>query len=230
MDAVSRWSDAVKIPTVVYDDMGVVGEDPRWEIFYEFSAYLEKTYPALHANLKLEKVNTHGLLYTWQGSDLSLKPLVLMAHQDVVPVPESTVDAWTHPPFSGYYDGKHVWGRGAFDCKNQLLAVFEAVELLLQANFTPARTILLSFGFDEEISGYHGAQSLAAAILERYGPDSIAVIVDEGTVTSKPWGLTVAAPGVAEKGYTDVKITVRTPGGHSSIPPDHTSIGIIHLL
>lgn len=30
--------------------------------------------------------------------------------------------------------------------------------------------------------------------------------------------------GTAEKGYVDVQITVNTPGGHSSIPPDLTSI------
>jgi hypothetical protein len=36
-----------------------------------------------HSTLSLTKVNTYGLVYTWKGSDDSLKPLVLMAHQDV---------------------------------------------------------------------------------------------------------------------------------------------------
>jgi len=34
-----------------------------------------------HANLKLTKVNTYGLYYEWRGSDVSLKPLLLAAHQ-----------------------------------------------------------------------------------------------------------------------------------------------------
>ena len=34
-----------------------------------------------HANLKLTKVNTYGLYYEWKGSDASLKPLLLAAHQ-----------------------------------------------------------------------------------------------------------------------------------------------------
>lgn len=42
-----RLSGAVKIPTVTYDKMGKVGEDPRWEIFYEFSKYLRQTFPSV---------------------------------------------------------------------------------------------------------------------------------------------------------------------------------------
>lgn len=49
-------------------------------------------------------------------------------------------------------------------------------------------------------------------------------------LTSEYRGTTFALPGVAEKGYTDVHITVRMPGGHSSIPSDHTSIGVISEL
>lgn len=88
---ISRLSDAVKIPTQSFDDMGGVGADPRWDIFYSFADYLSKTYPLTHSTLQLEKVNTHGLLYIWPGLDPTLKPNLLMAHQDVVPVPASTV-------------------------------------------------------------------------------------------------------------------------------------------
>jgi len=58
-----------------------------------------------HGSLTLTKVNTYGLLYEWKGSDDSLKPLLLVAHQDVVPVDPDTIDEWTYPPYSGYYDG-----------------------------------------------------------------------------------------------------------------------------
>ncbi|KAK3648849.1 hypothetical protein LTR56_007289 [Elasticomyces elasticus] len=225
-----RHSGAVKIDTSSFDDMGPVGEDKRWDTRYAFHDYLAETFPRLHKGLKLEKVNTFGLLYTWKGSDESLKPLVLMSHQDVVPVPASTVDAWTHPPFSGHYDGRFIWGRGSSDCKNQLVAEMETVELLLEADYKPKRTVVLSFGFDEEISGREGAGSLATFLIDRYGKDGVAAIVDEGAGFSEQWGQVFALPGVAEKGYTDVHITVRYPGGHSSIPTDHTSIGILSEL
>lgn len=41
-----------------------------------------------------------------------------MAHQDVVPVNNATLDRWTHEPFSGYIDDEWVWGRGSGDCKS----------------------------------------------------------------------------------------------------------------
>jgi Gly-Xaa carboxypeptidase len=229
-ESIKRLSDAVKIPTMSFDDLGPIGDDPRWDIFYDFERYLKKTFPVIHDHLTLDVINVHGLLYTWNGSDPSLKPTLLMAHQDVVPVPEETVPAWTHPPFSGFYDGNFVWGRGASDCKNQLIAIMEAVELLLASGFVPRRTIVLSFGFDEEVSGPQGAKHLSQHLLSKFGRDSFSAIIDEGSGVSSYWGAVFAAPGVAEKGYIDVDIIVRSNGGHSSIPPPHTGIGMASEL
>ncbi|CAO2655698.1 Nn.00g045010.m01.CDS01 [Neocucurbitaria sp. VM-36] len=227
---IERLSGAVQIPTQSFDDMGDVGSDPRWDIFYSFADYLSKTYPLVHSTLQLEKINTHGLLYTWAGTNPKLKPSLLMAHQDVVPVAASTVKQWEHPPFSGYYDSKFIWGRGASDCKNQLTAILSAVEALISADFAPQRTLILSFGFDEEISGREGAQHLSKYLLSKLGHNSVAAIVDEGAVNVESWGANFAIPGVAEKGYVDVDIVVRMPGGHSSIPPKHNGIGVASEL
>lgn len=228
--AIKRLSEAVQIPTESFDDMGEIGEDKRWDVMYDFAAYLKSTFPRVHDSLTVETVNVHGLLYTWKGTNETLKPTLLMAHQDVVPVAPATVSSWTHPPFSGHYDGKYIWGRGSMDCKNTLIAILEAMEALLYADFHPTRTIVLSFGFDEEISGTQGAGKLSPFLQQRYGNDSFAAIVDEGAGVSEQWGALMATPGVAEKGYTDVTITVRMPGGHSSIPPPHTAIGVMSEL
>ncbi|KAI1505672.1 peptidase family M20/M25/M40 [Biscogniauxia marginata] len=229
-ETIARMAGAIQVPSQSYDDLGPIGEDERWDVMYDMADYLEKTFPLVHSMLKLEKVNTHGLLFTWQGSDESLSPTVLMAHQDVVPVAESTVGQWTYPPFSGVYDGYYVWGRGSMDCKNNLIGILEAVELLIEAGFEPKRTLVLSFGFDEEISGREGAGHLARVLIDRYGKDGAAVIVDEGAGTTSVWGSTFAIPGVAEKGYIDVEIIIRMPGGHSSIPPAHNGIGVLSEL
>lgn len=229
-ESIARLSGAVQIPSMSYDDLGPIGEDKRWDIFYDFAAYLKEQFPLIHQHLELEVVNVHGLIYTWKGSDESLKPTLLMAHQDVVPVPESTIPQWTHPPFEGVFDGKYIWGRGASDCKTQLIAEMEAIELLLNAGFKPKRTILLSYGFDEEKSGPEGAGHLAPAILEKYGKDGVAAIVDEGAGVNTIWDTHFATPGVGEKGYIDVDIVVRMPGGHSSIPPAHNGIGVMSEL
>ncbi|KAI1466437.1 carboxypeptidase s [Daldinia caldariorum] len=229
-ETVVRMRGAIQIPSQSYDDLGPVGEDNRWDVMFDLAAYLERTFPLIHKTLELQKVNTHGLLYTWKGSERSLKPTVFMAHQDVVPVAESTIGQWTHPPFSGHFDGHFIWGRGSNDCKNNLIGIMEAVELLINAGFQPKRTLILSFGFDEEVSGREGASHLAEVLISRYGKDGAAVIVDEGAGTSTVWGSTFALPGVAEKGAIDVELIIRMPGGHSSVPPAHNGIGVMAEL
>lgn len=82
-----------------------------------------------------------------------------MAHQDVVPA--GHVSGWSHPPFEPYYDGQFLWGRGSSDCKNNLIGILSAVESLLQQAWTPHRTLVLAFGFDEETGGLRGAAEIS---------------------------------------------------------------------
>ncbi|CAE7147068.1 unnamed protein product [Rhizoctonia solani] len=224
---------SVRIPTESFDNMGNVGDDDHWVVFDKLHKYLEQQFPRVHKELEIEKVNTYGLLFTWKGSDSSLKPLVLMGHQDVVPVDPKTISQWKQPPFSGYYDGTYVWGRGSSDDKSGLIGILATAESLLERDFKPTRTLVFSFGYDEEVGGPRGAKPLAERLFEIYGEDGVAFIVDEGdtagsVVTDK--GVAIARPAVGEKGYMDVTIEVRTPGGHSSVPPAHTSIGILSKI
>ncbi|KAH9945712.1 carboxypeptidase S [Amylocystis lapponica] len=228
--AVNWLSGAVQIPTPSFDQMLPVGEDPRWEVFAPLHEYLLKVFPQTHATLELTKVNTYGLVYVWKGSDSSLKPLLLTAHQDVVPVNPDTYDQWVHPPFSGYFDGKLIWGRGSRDDKSGLIGIMSAVESLLESGFKPTRGIVLAFGFDEETSGTHGAQAIGEYMLSRFGENAFAMLVDEGGKITKEYGAYIALPSVGEKGYIDIRLSVTSPGGHSSVPPRHTSIGILAAL
>jgi acetylornithine deacetylase/succinyl-diaminopimelate desuccinylase-like protein len=71
------------------------------------------------------------------------------------------------------------------------------------------RTVLISFGFDEEIGGVEGADHLSAEILKRYGPDSISLLVDEGFGgVDETYGAKVASLGMAEKGAVNFKVIV----------------------
>ncbi|KIM44930.1 hypothetical protein M413DRAFT_442904 [Hebeloma cylindrosporum] len=228
--AINWLAGAVRVPTESFDNMDPVGQDPRWEAFAPFHEYLVAAFPLVHANLKLTKVNTYGLYYEWKGSDASLKPLLLAAHQDVVPVDPTTVDQWTHPPYSGYFDGKRIWGRGSSDDKSGLIGILSTIETLLEFKFKPTRTVVLSFGFDEESSGFHGAGKLGPYLESVYGENGFAMVVDEGSGFSQQFGSVVATPGIAEKGFINVLVEVTAPGGHSSIPPAHTSIGILSAL
>lgn len=86
-----------------------------------------------------EMINTHAHLFTWPGTNTSLQPLILMAHEDVVPVLPATENKWTYPPFEGKIDDTWVWGRGSADCKNQLMGIMNAVEKLVEEGFKPER-------------------------------------------------------------------------------------------
>ncbi|EJD07407.1 carboxypeptidase S [Fomitiporia mediterranea MF3/22] len=228
--AINWLSGSVKIPTPSFDKMDPVGVDPRWEAFAPFHEYLEESFPLIHSKLSLTKVNTYGLVYEWEGSDPSLKPLLLAAHQDVVPVDPRTVDEWEHPPFSGFYDGERIWGRGSNDDKSGLIGIMSTIETLVKADFQPTRKVVLASGFDEETSGLHGAHEIGKYLESTYGEDAFAMLVDEGGGYSEQFGGIFAVPAIGEKGYIDTRVEVSTPGGHSSIPPSHTSIGILSSL
>ncbi|GJE91057.1 carboxypeptidase S [Phanerochaete sordida] len=207
LQVVEALSAAVHVPTESYDDFGPVGRDPRWQPFFKLHDELERLFPLVYEKLRVTKVNTHALVFHWQGADESLKPVLLMAHMDVVPVEPSTVSSWVHPPYSGHYDGTYVWGRGTCDDKS----------------------VVLAFGIDEESAGVQGAGHIAKHLEHTYGQDSFALIVDEGEPFDIPYGGNVifANPYVTEKGYFDLRIEVSAPGGHSSVPPRHTAIGVL---
>ncbi|KAK7686368.1 hypothetical protein QCA50_010592 [Cerrena zonata] len=228
--AIDWLGGAIQIPTESFDDMGPIGEDPRWDVFSPFHDYLLKAFPRVHSTLVLTKVNTYGLLFEWKGSDETLKPLLLMGHQDVVPVNPDTVNEWTYPPYSGHFDGKLLWGRGSSDDKNDLIGFMTTIETLIENGFKPSRSIVLSFGFDEEASGTEGAAHLAKHLLEKYGENAFAMLIDEGGDYMTEHGKDFATPGITEKGYIDVRVEVQSPGGHSSVPPPHTTIGILSAL
>ncbi|KAI1776776.1 carboxypeptidase S [Hypoxylon cercidicola] len=225
---VKRHGTIVKVPSISYDDNGEPGEDPRWNVFYELHRTFAALYPNLHLRMGRETVHTFGLVYTIKGTDPSLKPLMLAAHQDVVPVADAST--WKYPPFSAYFDGEWLWGRGASDDKNSLTGLMSALETLLSnPDWVPKRTIILALGFDEECSGRRGAGYIGKYLEDLYGPDSMAMILDEGGMGLQLLGgdTLYALPAVMEKGHVDIWLELNVNGGHSSTPYPHTGIGIM---
>jgi acetylornithine deacetylase/succinyl-diaminopimelate desuccinylase-like protein len=64
-----------------------------------------------------------------------LKPYILMAHQDVVPIEESTRNQWHFEPFGGTIKDGYICGRGTTDDKINLISILESAEKLLKENF-----------------------------------------------------------------------------------------------
>ena len=113
--------------------------------------------------------------------------------------------------------------------KSSLMAILEAVEALLKDGFRPRRTVFLAFGHDEEIGGLNGARKTADLLRSRnIQPE---YVLDEGGLIAKNIIPGVSGPvalvGIAEKGYISLELTVKTEGGHSSMPAKHTALGIL---
>ena len=210
--AVAKLQALVRIATISDRDWSRVDTDA----FDRLLAELRTQFPLLHERLELTRVGSHGLLFHWPGAS-SDRPIVLMAHLDVVPVDE--LAPWQHPAFSAEVVDGAVWGRGTLDDKGCVAAICEAVERLLEDDHRPAQDVWLSFGCDEEVSG----TSAEAAVdeLVRRGVRPWLVLDEGGAVAHEAFpGVkrAVAAIGVAEKGTTSVELRVEGRGGHASTP------------
>lgn len=218
--AAQHLGEAIRFATIANPD----GSPQDVAAFAGLHAWMARIYPAVHAAAPPLTVAGQSLLFRWAGSDASLPPILLAAHQDVVPVEEGSAARWRAPAFSGEQRDGAVIGRGALDDKGSLIAILEAAEALAKTGFTPKRTILLAFGADEEVTG-RGAQTMAALLAQRgekpwFALDEGMVIVQRHPVTSGP----VALIGIAEKGYGTLVITARAHAGHSSIPPKDLAV------
>ncbi len=215
--AAARASAALQFATISSED----GSDhtPALE---SFRAWLMTTYPRFHAIATRTVVGNGTLVYEWSGTDTSLQPIVLMAHQDVVPV--SQPELWRYPPFSGAICEGFIWGRGALDDKTSLIAILEAAESLVAADYAPERGVIFVFGHDEE-SGGAGARAAAEWLASR--AIKAEFVLDEGglSLTSNPvTGGPATLIGVAEKGNVTLQLEVHATGGHSNAPGTRTAV------
>jgi carboxypeptidase PM20D1 len=221
--AIAHLSAAAQIRTISHQDPAD-NDVAEWDRLH---AWLAATYPATHRAMARTILPNRTLIYHWPGSDAALAPIIVMAHQDVVPVTEGTEGDWKYPPFAGTIAEQAVWGRGTVDDKGSLVALFEAIEALAGQGFQPKRGVYLVSGHDEEVGG-SGAVA-AAAKLKSEGVKAIFTL-DEGSVvlTDTP---VINSPaimiGIAEKGYATLKVTAEAPGGHSSMPPAETGVGTL---
>lgn len=160
-----------------------------------------------------------GLVAILQGSDKKAKPILLLAHLDVV---EAKREDWTRDPFVMVEEDGFFYGRGTFDDKSQAAIWTDTLIRYKQAGKTPKRTLKLALTCGEETTNaFNGADWLA-----KNKPDLIAAeyAINEGgggryDGSGKPMGLGVQ---VGEKTVQNFKLEATNPGGHSSVPrPDN---------
>ena len=197
--------------------------------FFQFNDFLKTSFPLADSLLEKKRFNHFSHLYKWTGSDPSLKPVILMAHLDVVPVIAENLTDWKQPPFEGKIVNDTLWGRGTIDNKIGVIGILEATETLLSNGFQPKRTLYLSFGHDEEIGGLRGAKVIVEH-LKAQGIEAQFVLDEGGTISQNiiP-GIEkdVALIGIAEKGYISLELSIKKEGGHSSMPEKESAIDIL---
>ncbi len=220
---VERLAAAVRLRTLSPEKE----EDFDPEPFVALDGLLRESFPLAFSTLSVEVIGNHSLLLRWPGSETDLEPMILTAHLDVVPAPAAR--DWTHPPFAGRIAEGYLWGRGTLDDKGSVLAILEAVEHLLARGFQPRRGLILAFGHDEEVGGRAGAAAMARR-LEAEGTRAF-LVLDEGFAVTHGLMPGMSAPvafiGIAEKGFADLELVVETEGGHSSMPPAESAVGIL---
>lgn len=219
-----RFSAIIRLQTVSPGS----AEDFDPQPFAALHAYLRQAYPLVYDAMPPQVVGAFTLLYHLPGADSSLAPVMLMAHMDVVPVEEATRDQWLRDPFSGAISDGEIFGRGTIDDKASMTGILEAMEILLAKGFAPQRGVYILIGHDEEIGGLKGS----ALVAQQFAQDNVRLefILDEGMAIAEQLGTfeePVALIGLSEKGSVSFDLVARAAGGHSSQPPEITSIGTL---
>lgn len=248
-EALLRLSGGLRIPTISEENY----EETNFAAFDAFKDYLTGVYPEIYEAMDTMTVNTYGLLFRWKGKNTDAKPLLFLSHYDVVPVigfnPETDTsvidsvfqpndkpvepiqaipDKWDYHPFSGAVANGRIYGRGSLDMKGMLFAIMESATELLAEGWQPEQDIWFAFGQDEERSGLHGAVKMAQ-YFKGLGIEFAAVYDEGGIITAPGTALEavkkpMALVGLGEKGFLSLRIKVHGLGGHSSMPPQKSSL------
>ncbi len=209
-------SEMIRIKTLSYDK-----EKNNTDDFKKLQTKMKELFPHLYKEVEEVVFDSASMLLKWNGKN-SDKPMVLMAHQDIVP---ANIEDWDVDPFGGVITEDDIIGRGTLDTKCTLYAFFKAIDELIESGFTPEQDVYLSSSSDEETSGEGALESIKE--LEKRGVTPHFVLDEGGAIVSgalpsvsKPMALI----GVLEKGYVNFKFTAKSRGGHSSTPPKNSPI------
>lgn len=211
----SKLAQMIQIETVSYRDSFDLQK------FLRLQETMKGLFPNLFSVVEETKFQNGAFVWKWSGKSSSM-PLVLMAHQDVVPALEK---GWRYPAFGGHIKDGILYGRGAMDTKNTLFAFLQAADELVQEQFLPQYDIYFCSSADEEVSG-DGAASIVRWMKEKNL--RIAVVLDEGGAVVQDALPTAkqatALVGIFEKGYVNIRVSAKSTGGHASMPKSNSPI------
>ena len=211
-DAVERFQEMLRVKTVSREDKSQRDD----EVFAQWIPTLKRLFPKVFEVSELNVIDDFGILLRWPGADPSLDPVVMMAHQDVVPVEGQE---WEHDPFGAEIVDGEIWARGTLDTKCIAAAFFEAAEYLIGQGYVPPRDVWYFSSDGEEVAAPTNIH--AVEWLRDHGVHPYMVLDEGGAIAADaPLGVSepVAMVGVAEKGHVDLTVTAKADGGHASTP------------
>jgi len=162
-----------------------------------------------------------GLVAIYPGTSATLKPMLLLAHIDVVAAKR---EDWVRDPFKLVEENGYYYARGILDDKFQSAVWADTLIRMKEAGYKPERTIKMALTCGEETdTAFNGAAYLST---EKRDLIDAAFALNEGGGgrTDGKGHLLVQTIQVGEKVYQDFKLTATNPGGHSSAPPPENAI------
>jgi acetylornithine deacetylase/succinyl-diaminopimelate desuccinylase-like protein len=143
------------------------------------------------------------------------KPLLLVAHIDVVPIEGQP---WSTQPFVPTTKDGFLYGRGVGDDKS-MAAAFAATLIDLAREKTPlSRDVIVALTAGEETGGFVGVKWLVEHKKELIDAE---VALNEGgylLTTNDQSAIELVGIGVSEKAYQSFRLVAHGKGGHSSVP------------
>ncbi len=153
------------------------------------------------------------LVVRYRGSSTSKRPVLFLAHTDVV----VAAGEWERDPFVLTEEAGYYWGRGVLDDKFATTILTTNFARLKAEGFVPERDLILAFTGDEETRMW-STRSLTEDNFELINAE-FAFNLDAGagriSADFKPIATFLQ---FAEKMYISFEVTARNPGGHSSKP------------
>jgi acetylornithine deacetylase/succinyl-diaminopimelate desuccinylase-like protein len=147
------------------------------------------------------------------------KPVLLMAHVDVVNVDRSQ---WQVDPLSGEIRDGFVWGRGALDDKDDAAIFIQVLRQMARSGPRLSRDLILMLNADEESSGAVGAKWMVESHWDKIACEF--VLSEGGSAMLGESEVIQYGFETAEKVYNDFRLFLPGESGHSSIPLKQNAI------
>ena len=169
-----------------------------------------------------------GLVAVYPGTSRTLKPILGIAHLDVV---EAKREDWTRDPFTLVEENGYFYGRGSLDDKAMAAMLVDTLSRFQRSGYKPKRTVKIALTCGEETNGaFNGAQWLAANKRDLIDAD-FALNEGGGGASDGKGHVIEQALQVGEKTFATYRLETRNPGGHSSVPrPDNAIYELAHAL